>query len=110
LPKLFNLRTDPYERADVTSNTYYDWLIDHSPQLNLGVGRGPALPRHVQGVPTAAESCELHHRSSTGENKRSHRGALIGRLGCSIRGFHRRPLPVQPAGGCGLSVRRADMA
>jgi arylsulfatase len=29
VPKLFNLRTDPYERADVTSNTYYDWLIDN---------------------------------------------------------------------------------
>ena len=28
-PKLFNLRTDPYERADVTSNTYYDWVLDH---------------------------------------------------------------------------------
>jgi arylsulfatase A-like enzyme len=28
LPKLYNLRTDPYERADITSNTYYDWLID----------------------------------------------------------------------------------
>jgi arylsulfatase len=27
-PKLFNLRTDPYEHADVTSNTYWDWLID----------------------------------------------------------------------------------
>ena len=27
-PKIFNLRTDPFERADVTSNTYYDWLID----------------------------------------------------------------------------------
>ena len=30
VPKLFNLRSDPYERADVTSNTYYDWLIDHA--------------------------------------------------------------------------------
>ena len=30
LPKIFNLRIDPYERADVTSNTYYDWLIDHA--------------------------------------------------------------------------------
>ena len=29
MPKIFNLRTDPYERADVTSNTYYEWLIDH---------------------------------------------------------------------------------
>ena len=30
VPKLFNLRTDPYERADITSNTYYDWFIDHA--------------------------------------------------------------------------------
>jgi arylsulfatase len=29
-PKLFNLRTDPYERADITSNTYYDWWMDHA--------------------------------------------------------------------------------
>ena len=30
VPKFFNLRTDPFERADVTSNTYYDWFIDHA--------------------------------------------------------------------------------
>jgi len=29
VPKLFNLRTDPFERADITSNTYFDWMIDH---------------------------------------------------------------------------------
>ncbi len=29
VPKLFNLRTDPYERADSTSNTYFDWMLDH---------------------------------------------------------------------------------
>ena len=28
IPKLFNLRTDPFERADQTSNTYWDWYID----------------------------------------------------------------------------------
>src|SRR6476661_8173113 len=27
VPKFFNLRTDPYEFADITSNTYYDWLL-----------------------------------------------------------------------------------
>ena len=27
MPKMFNLRADPYERADITSNTYYDWMI-----------------------------------------------------------------------------------
>jgi arylsulfatase A-like enzyme len=30
VPKLFNLRLDPYERADITSNTYYDWFLDHA--------------------------------------------------------------------------------
>jgi arylsulfatase len=30
LPKIYNLRTDPYEFADITSNTYYDWLIHHA--------------------------------------------------------------------------------
>jgi arylsulfatase len=29
VPKLFNLRTDPYERADITSNSYFDWMIDN---------------------------------------------------------------------------------
>ena len=28
-PKVFNLRTDPYERADITSNTYWDWVLNH---------------------------------------------------------------------------------
>jgi len=30
VPKLFNLRTDPFERADITSNTYFDWLLDNA--------------------------------------------------------------------------------
>jgi hypothetical protein len=30
IPNIYNLRTDPYEMADVTSNTYYDWLLDHA--------------------------------------------------------------------------------
>jgi len=29
VPKLFNMKTDPYERADITSNTYYQWFIEH---------------------------------------------------------------------------------
>jgi hypothetical protein len=30
IPKIFNLRTDPFERADVDSNTYWDWYLDHA--------------------------------------------------------------------------------
>jgi len=27
IPKIFNLRQDPYERADITSDQYYDWTV-----------------------------------------------------------------------------------
>ena len=27
---MFNLRRDPFERADFNSNVYWDWLIDHA--------------------------------------------------------------------------------
>jgi arylsulfatase len=41
LPLIFNLRTDPYEYAEITSNTYYDWLLEHAyllvpAQANVG--------------------------------------------------------------------------
>ncbi|UOM36950.1 arylsulfatase [Acuticoccus sp. I52.16.1] len=29
VPLIFNMRSDPYERSYRTSNTYYDWLMDH---------------------------------------------------------------------------------
>ncbi len=28
IPLIFHLRRDPYERATLTSNTYYDWMLD----------------------------------------------------------------------------------
>ena len=30
-PKLFNLRRDPYERADTDSNTYNEWVLERVP-------------------------------------------------------------------------------
>jgi arylsulfatase A-like enzyme len=30
LAKFYDLHSDPFERADVTSNIYWDWLIDHA--------------------------------------------------------------------------------
>lgn len=29
-PLMYNLRRDPYEFATITSNTYYDWWLDHA--------------------------------------------------------------------------------
>jgi arylsulfatase len=29
-PKIFHLRRDPFERADESSNSYYDWMLSHA--------------------------------------------------------------------------------
>ena len=29
LQKIFNLFQDPFERADITSNTFWDWQLNH---------------------------------------------------------------------------------
>ena len=56
---MFDLRADPYERADITSNTYWDWVFD--PRLPAGPGAGlrRGLPRDLQGLPAGAEGGEL---------------------------------------------------
>ena len=33
VPYIMNLRRDPFERADFNSNTYWDWMVDHVPQM-----------------------------------------------------------------------------
>src|SRR5262249_45182571 len=36
LQKIYNLYQDPYERADITSNTFWDWQMNHV-QMMYGV-------------------------------------------------------------------------
>jgi arylsulfatase len=35
LPHIVNLRRDPFERADFNSNVYWDWVVNHVPQMYL---------------------------------------------------------------------------
>jgi len=44
LPKIFDLRADPYERADVTSNTYYDWMLANYAPLAVS---GPVVAKFL---------------------------------------------------------------
>jgi arylsulfatase len=30
VPLIENLRRDPYEKAEITSNTYYDWMLNRA--------------------------------------------------------------------------------
>lgn len=38
LTKMYNLFQDPFERADITSNTYWEWELNHVPQVYEGMG------------------------------------------------------------------------
>ena len=64
-PKLFDLRADPFERADVTSNTYYDFFMSDGSGLvhRVSIHRGPFLG-HLQGVSAESAAVELQHRSA----------------------------------------------
>jgi arylsulfatase len=35
VPHIMNLRRDPFERAEFNSNTYWDWMVDHVPQMYM---------------------------------------------------------------------------
>jgi arylsulfatase A-like enzyme len=58
LPKIFNVRTDPYERADITSNSYYDWIIHN------GYFVYPALAAVQKFLETFAEFPPAQHPDS----------------------------------------------
>jgi hypothetical protein len=64
VPLIYNLRLDPYERANITSNTYYDWLLDHAFMLaNLC----RPVPGDLQGLSTTAKGSKFHDRSGAAE-------------------------------------------
>ncbi|WP_430869903.1 arylsulfatase [Cupriavidus basilensis] len=42
-PKVFNLRMDPYERADVVSDQYYDWTTRNAYLTEIGVTKAAAF-------------------------------------------------------------------
>jgi arylsulfatase len=51
VPKLFNLRTDPYEFADQTSNSYYDWFLYHAYFIYRGAGRAAMFAATFKDFP-----------------------------------------------------------
>ena len=76
VPKLFNLRTDPYEFADQTSNTLLR-LVPLPRLLHLrGADRGGHVRGDVQGLPADPEARKLHDRRRHRQDERRRRGVL----------------------------------
>ena len=53
LQKIFNLMQDPYERADITSNTFWDWQLNHVGSMYGVMDEVFAVRGDLQGVPAA---------------------------------------------------------
>jgi arylsulfatase A-like enzyme len=51
MTKFYNLMQDPFERADITSNTYWDWVMHHVPQLYLGMEEVPKFVETFKEFP-----------------------------------------------------------
>jgi hypothetical protein len=121
VPKIFNLRSDPYERADITSNTYYDWL--DPPGVRHGAGADVRRRVHgdLQGVPAAAEAGEVQRRGRAEEADRGELGQLTSpRLtrrstgarvpGARSRISRRRPSPTASAGSATAWITKQTTA
>jgi arylsulfatase A-like enzyme len=51
LTKIYNLMQDPFERADITSNTYWDWIMNHVPQVYQGMEEVPKFVASFKEFP-----------------------------------------------------------
>ena len=58
-PKVFNLRMDPYERADVVSDQYYDWLAKNAYLIQYGVWRVAPFLQTFKDYPPSQRSASF---------------------------------------------------
>ncbi len=65
-PKIFNIRSDSFERAEIEAGGYVRWFVDHMfvllPAQQI-VGRAS---RHLPGLPAAQAAGQLLHRQGDG--------------------------------------------
>ena len=66
-PKIFNLRTDPFERADITSNTYWDWMIDHAYIMYASQFIVRQFLETFKEYPARMEASQLQRRPGAGK-------------------------------------------
>ncbi len=58
-PKVFNLRMDPFERADVVSDQYYDWLAKNAYLIQYGVWRVAPFLQTFKEFPPSQRSASF---------------------------------------------------
>jgi len=58
-PKIFNLRMDPFERADVVSDQYYDWFAKNAYLAQYGVWRVAPFLQTFKEYPPSQRSASF---------------------------------------------------
>ena len=74
LQKIFNLFQDPFERADITSNTFWDWQLNHVGPMYGVMDEVVQVRGDVQGVPAALRPAELQPGEHHGRDARTRSG------------------------------------
>ena len=74
LQKIFNLFQDPFERADITSNTYWDWQLNHVGSVYGDDGRSLRVRGDIQGVSAALVPAQLRADDDHGGRNGCHQG------------------------------------
>lgn len=59
VPKVFNLRMDPYERADVVSDQYYDWMTKNAYLAQYGVWKVAPFLQTFKDYPPSQRSASF---------------------------------------------------
>lgn len=58
-PKVFNLRMDPFERADVVSDQYYDWIAKNAYLIQYGVWKVAPFLQTFKEFPPSQRSASF---------------------------------------------------
>ena len=83
IPKIFNLRMDPYERADIVSDQYDDWRVKNAYLMGWMTFHAAEFLETFVDYPPSQTPGELHRRSDRegrrAQDPRDGQGREVGR-------------------------------
>ena len=71
LPRIINLRTDPYEFAPITSNTYYDWMMHNAYFIYAAQAGAAKFAATFKDFPAVQKAKYVYHRRCNEQDQRS---------------------------------------
>ena len=86
VPDIYNLRSDPFERAKEDAQMFYGkWKADRAFLLVPAQAIVGRVPPDVQGVPAAAAAGQLQHRPGAREGAAGRRTAMATSGGAGVK-------------------------